>query len=282
MPTSQSIQTDQYLVHHQGQIQGPFGVDFIEAMIMSGVYPASVIVEISGTSVRIPFSDVRVRLKPPLVGTSPSSTAKEITPTGSLANPPSKKPRSKKTKPETVVAQVVGVFAVLVVIWIIATVTSSKKPPKSSFSSTSSPASSSHSYSQPARTSTSPPRPSPIYPSSGATSPPADTMVYRDASGRTYRVSNSDYYRLSSMKSALLLKQSGMNVEEDRLKSLAKEVDRARATLDRYSQYSVDAFNRKVNQLNSMNSQVQSLVDDYNRDVDAFNRELERVGTPSY
>lgn len=249
---------------------------------MSGVYPASVIVEKSATSVRIPFSDVRVRRKPPPVGTSLTSTAKEITPTGSLANPPSKKPRSKKTKPETVVAQVVGVFAVLVVIWIIATVTSSKKPPKSSFSSTSSPASSSHSYSQPVRTSTSPPRPSPIYPSSGASSPPADTMVYRDASGRTYRVSNSDYYRLSSMKSALSLKQSGMNAEEDRLKSLAKEVDRARATLDRYSQYSVDAFNRKVNLLNSMNSQVQSLVDDYNRDVDAFNRELERVGTPSY
>lgn len=282
MSGSQSIQSEQYLVHHQGQIQGPFDVDFIEVMIMSGVYPASVIVEKSGTSVRVPFSHVRARLKSPLVGTSPLSPAKEPTPTGSLASQPPKKPRSKRTKPETIVAQVVGVFAVLVVIWIIATVTSSKKPQKSSFSSTSSPASSSQSYSQSARTSTSAPRSGPIYQSSGATSPPADTMVYRDASGRTYRVSNLDYYRLSSMKSALSLKQSRLNAEEDRLNSLGQELERAKATLDRYSQYSVDAYNRKVNQVNSLNSLVQSLVDDYNRDVDAFNRELERVGTPTY
>jgi hypothetical protein len=267
MSSSQSIQSEQYLVHHQGQIQGPFDVDFIEVMIMSGVYPASVIVEKSGTSVRVPFTDVRAQPKPPPVGTFTTSPSKDLTSNGALANQPSKKPRSKKTKPETVAAQVVGVFAVLVVIWIIATVTYSKKPQKSSFSSTSSPASSSHSYTQPTRTSTSAPRSNPVYPSSGATSVPADTMVYRDASGRTYRVSNSDYYRLSSMKSALSIKQSRLNAEEGRLNSLAQEVERARATLDRYSQNSVDAYNRKVAQVNSLNSQVQSLVNDYNRDV---------------
>ena len=104
-------------------------------------------------------------------------------------------------------------------------------------------------------------------------------MVYRDASGRTYRVSHSDYYRLSEMKTALSLKQIGMNAEEARLKSLATEVDRDRTTLNSYSQSAVDSFNRKVNQVNAMNSRVQSLVNDYNQDVDAFNRELERVGT---
>ena len=44
---------NQYLVHHQGEIQGPFEVDFIEAMIMSGVYPSSVIVENAVTSQKV-------------------------------------------------------------------------------------------------------------------------------------------------------------------------------------------------------------------------------------
>ena len=82
------------------------------------------------------------------------------------------------------------------------------------------------------------------------------------------------------MQTSLSFKQSSMQLEEERLSALAAEVDRARITLDRYNQYSVDAFNRKVNQVNSMNDRVQSLVKDYNRDVDAFNTELERVGTP--
>ena len=82
------------------------------------------------------------------------------------------------------------------------------------------------------------------------------------------------------MQTSLSFKQSSMQLEEERLSALAAEVDRARITLDRYNQYSVDAFNRRVNQVNAMNDRVQSLVKDYNRDVDAFNTELERVGTP--
>ena len=81
------------------------------------------------------------------------------------------------------------------------------------------------------------------------------------------------------MQTSLSFKQSSLNLEKKRLSDLAAEVDRDRITLDRYNQYSVDAFNRKVNQVNSMNDQVQSSVNDFNRDVDAFNSELERVGT---
>ena len=58
MPPKTSQQPDRYLVHHQGHVQGPFGVDFIEAMVMSGVYPSSVIVQIDGTSEQLPFSNL--------------------------------------------------------------------------------------------------------------------------------------------------------------------------------------------------------------------------------
>ena len=72
--------------------------------------------------------------------------------------------------------------------------------------------------------------------------------------------------------------------EETRLKALSTERDQDRTYLNRTylnrtSQYSVDAFNRKVGQVNSLNDRVQALVNDFNRDVDAFNAELARVGT---
>lgn len=280
MSTSKSTQSDHYFVHHHGQVQGPFGLDFIEAMIIAGVYPESVIVKKCGTSVQIEFSDLRSLSNYHSAELTPSRNENRTTQSSSRANQPHKKQRSKKTNFQAVFVQVMGVLAIPFGIWIIVTAASPKKQPKSSVPTTSDSASSSHSYTQPTRTSTSAPRSNPVYPSSGATSHPADTMVYRDASGRTYRVSNSDYYRLSSMKSALLLKQTRMNVEESRLKLLAQEVDRERVTLDRYSQYAVDAFNRKIGQINFLNTQVQSLLDDYNGDVDSFNRELERVGTP--
>jgi hypothetical protein len=107
-----------------------------------------------------------------------------------------------------------------------------------------------------------------------------DSQLYRDESGRVYRVPNSAYYRLQAMSSALGIKKRNLDREESELKFLAEELDRDRRYLDRSSQYEVDRFNGKVNRLNSMNDALQSLVDDYNRDVNAFNAELERVGTP--
>ncbi len=82
------------------------------------------------------------------------------------------------------------------------------------------------------------------------------------------------------MKSAIESKKQILDSEEARLEALSKQLDRERVYLNRNSQYAVDAFNQKVNQLNSMNDRMQSLVNGFNRDVNAFNAELERVGTP--
>lgn len=205
-PLPSSQQKPKYMVSHQGDALGPFETEFIEAMVMAQVYPASVLVQKHGTSDWVPFNSLGG-------GIAANSTVQR--PNTQISDPPTPfgtpKGKPKKTKPDTVVAQIVGVFAVLVVIWIIATVTSSKKAPKSRFSSTPSPVSSSDTYSRSVLTPTSSSRPSSTYSSSSASTPPAGAMVYRDTSGRTYRVSNSDYHRLLVLQSALSLKKTNVN-----------------------------------------------------------------------
>lgn len=282
MTPTTSNQPDQYLVHHQGQIQGPFGVDFIEAMVISGVYPSSVVVERPNTSERLPFS--------------------ELMAVADFGLPSRKSPQSKKTKPETAVAWIVGVFGVCVLLWIINLFTSSKKPESSSSTARNdwsnprlvhnqvesgsptsagtnhSPATSKNTY---APTRVSPPsqarassRPSYI--------PADDSKIYRDASGRSYRVSSADYNRLVVMKSALTPKSDRIDRYKQERQTLSSQIEIDRISLDQTSQYAVDSFNSKINRLNAMNGPLRNLVDDFNRDVDAFNAELARVGTPTY
>jgi hypothetical protein len=105
-------------------------------------------------------------------------------------------------------------------------------------------------------------------------------MVYRDESGRSYRVSNADYNRLVGMRAALTPKSAMIDRSKKERQALSSQLEIDRSTLDQTSQYAVDTFNRKINRLNAMNGPLQALVDDFNRDVDAFNAELERVGTP--
>ena len=278
MPTlflQPSRPTPKFLVTHQGDTQGPFETEFIEAMVMAQVYPAAVLVQKEGSAEWLPFSSLGV------LGPNPEQQG-QITQNScppSQTNTGATKP--KKTKPESVVAWVVGIFAVLVILWIVGMVTSSKPHPKQR-----DPISQYHAPSPPPPSNplTTTPSSRSGYASSNtppvANQPAQSTQIYRDASGRTYSVPNSAYYHLVSLQSALSLKKTSLDLEESRLESLSKKVDSERTYLDQTSQYAVDAFNRKVNQINSLNSKVQSMVDDYNRDVDAFNTELERVGTP--
>ena len=264
-----------FLVTHQGDTQGPFETEFIEAMVMAQVYPAAVLVQKEGSAEWLPFSSLGV------LGSNPEQQGQ----TTQNSCPPSQTntgaTKPKKTKPESVVAWVVGIFAVLVILWIVGMVTSSKPHPKqrdpiSQYQAPSSPPPSNPRATTPSSrngyaSSNSPP----------VVSRPAEsTQIYRDASGRTYSVPNSAYYRLLTLQSDLTVKQTSLWAEKSRLEILSKKVDSERAYLDQTSQFAVDAFNRKVNQINSLNSKVQSMVNDYNRDVDAFNTELERVGTP--
>lgn len=272
--TPQSTPKESYLVSHQGDTQGPFDTDFIEAMILAQVYPSSVLVQRIGTQEWVPFNSLAGFASDKW---SHRQTTRNI---GPEVGASSRTPNRKKSGAEVTVAWVVGVFAVLVVLWIVGQVTSSKPNTKpnqnlSSYESATTPQTSSRSTPTPST--------SIAYSSNSSPAPPRDqdvTQIYRDSSGRTYRVPNSAYYHLLSLQSNLTTKKTSLDLEESQLESMSTSLDSARLHLDRTNQYSVDAYNRKVDQINSLNSRVQSKVDAYNRDVEAFNAELERVGTP--
>jgi hypothetical protein len=245
-------------------------------MVMAQVYPASVLVQRVGATEWIPFTSLGVLAPNPAhQGQITENSCPPSRPNARATNP-----KKKKTKPETVVAWVVGTFAVLVVLWIVGLVTSSKPSPTPDWDINPNQASTAPTTSSPLTTT---PSSRSSYTSNTrpvVSLPQESTQIYRDASGRTYRVPNAAYHRLLTLQSALSRKKTSLDLEESKLKSLSTQVDSERAYLDLTSQYAVDAFNRKVNQINGLNSKVQSMVNDYNHDVDAFNTELERVGTP--
>jgi len=310
--TENNSASPQYLVHFQGETQGPFDRSFIEAMVMAGVYPADVKLQVVGERKVEPFDQRRECDKqtpdsnrgdpaPPL---QRKPQIGECSTDQSGGSAPALPPKPFSTEAKFAVGVTIAGALALFLIFVEVSSSTSKSsssltPPYRSSDSTPRPSTSSFPQSKPpaqqkpaiAETIYTPSPPPPSYapsvstrsPSFGSSSssPAAEgSQIYRDASGRTYRVPNSAYYRLLTMKTAIESKKQILDSEEAHLDSLSTQVDRERIYLNRNSQYSVDTFNRKVNQVNSLNDRLQNLVDDFNRDVNAFNAELERVGTP--
>lgn len=307
------MQDTQYLVKHDGQVQGPFEMNFIEAMIMAGVYASDVLIKEAGGDVFTPMSQGKqperrasqiagqpprpppipaqnngLRSPPPLRQTNTPPVNSRSVSTGSN--------RARKAVGwETKLAWGVGIVAAIIIIAVYSDITaSSSSKHKANSSNYSSPPQrrvetkakvSNTGYTKPEVTSAyhpisvSPP-PDPIaFSAPPAPKPIDDSKIYRDASGRTYRVPNSAYYRLLAMKAALDPKKVALDQEESAISALGAEIDRLRLFIDRTNQFSVDQFNQKVNRFNDANKRFQPSVDDYNRDVNAFNSELARVGT---
>jgi hypothetical protein len=297
----------QYHVHHEGQPQGPFDLQFIEAMVLAGVYPPSVVVQKTGSMDRVPLNKLQ---KPMHLGRTEDTThisfgpLLEIPLEHSLFGDIAGTSITEKKSANTPILEAMLAWGMIVVAGIIFlgwayTQVSATNPARASspivFNSARVPDRSPNKVeanhepkvgsaltpskmAAPVRSSRD--IPFPVLQTPSSTSPIEDFQTYRDASGRTYRVPNSAYSRLISMKSAMERKKRDMDSEEAQLKSLSDQLDKDGRFLDRTSQHSVDGFNRRVEQLNSANDTLQFLVDDYNRDVNAFNAELERVGTP--
>jgi len=311
---------NQFLVHHEGQVQGPFDLDFIEAMVMSGVYAPTVIIQKAGAASQISFSQLiqsRSGASTLSQGAAPgnqresssaprapaarsSGSSHESTPQTGIAD-------SKPVSTEAKFAWGVCIAGGLLIFWMLGEVSSKKTTSApSSYNSWNRdqpqqlvPPKVIPALSQPAYT---PPAPKPYTPpplprttgfstNSYQRSPPAttpksaseeSTQVYRDASGRMFRVPNSAYYSLLAKKTALQNQKVGLDRAESEVSALATDIDSSRRYLDRTSQYSVDSFNQKVNHFNAMSERLQTATDSYNRGVDAFNAELARVGTPIY
>jgi hypothetical protein len=107
----------------------------------------------------------------------------------------------------------------------------------------------------------------------------ADSLVYNDAQGRTYRVPNASYQRLNAKKAQLESRHRSIKVAQAELDSMSEELNRLTDTIDRTSKYQIDSFNDKVRSYNTKNSQIQIQRDYFNAAVRDFNADLERVGT---
>ncbi|MBE2285778.1 MAG: hypothetical protein IAE77_20120 [Prosthecobacter sp.] len=333
MKPQQDSSQNLYLVHHAGQVQGPFDLDFVEAMVMSGVYAPSVMIQKAGTTSQVEFSQV-IRSKSGLTPLSHGAAravqkeassavlapATRIPETRDQSIPQTGITNSKPLSIEAKFAWVICISVGLFLFWIFGEVASKRSSPSKQTAAApyadnswsqnqppqtvppqTKPVISQPVYTPPAPIYTPPapltytPPPSPLtsgfpttsYPRSPSVATPGtaseeSTQIYRDASGRMFRVPNSAYYGLLAKKTALESEKATLDQAETEISALSADINRSRRYLDRTSQYSVDSFNQKVNRVNEMSNRLQDATDAYNRGVDAFNAELARVGTPIY
>lgn len=306
MPSHSNSTSLNYLVRNNGEIQGPFAAEFIEAMILSGVYPDSVDVQKEGSGSWIPFSSnvdqsratttqsARSNSAPPPPLPSPAPAASDFPATG-----------RGRTKPKKTISGAdqfcvaVLTIAVLILVgffWAVSRKEGSKPNKYEQYTSPSQSESDPDSdYASARRTPTvitpeitydstpiPAPAPAPIitYAPPVIAKPVVDaSTLFKDASGNTYSIPNIEYNRLLMMKSALTPKQIRIDTLQTQQEALGASIDQSRRSLDSTSQYQVDAFNRMVNRYNALNEEIEPLINEFNREVDRFNSELERVGT---
>lgn len=280
-----------YFIYHQQKEEGPFKLEFIEAMVFAGVYPAETPIRPEEGADWQPFSSVSTtRLqaaRPPASRSSASGQGKKesnVTPVG------------------WAVMIGVGALAItgLVVFLKDKTVPATKPiaiappvPPKPidvgrdvTTTTVLEPGPSTTTTLQPT---TQPSTRFPISSSSSSRITTAlgdaareareDSQLYRDASGRTYRVPHAAYLRLLGMKAALDTKLREIEADDQRMSVTKSRLEAADATLNNRNKVAVDEYNRSVDNYNQLLREARSKNDAYNREVDAFNAELERVGT---
>jgi hypothetical protein len=306
VPSHSDSTSLKYLVRNNGEIQGPFAAEFIEAMILSGVYPDSVDVRKEGSGSWMPFSSSvdQSRAATPQPARSNSSRPPSLpSPASAASDFPA--PGRERTKPKKTISGAdqfcvaVLTIAVLILVGFFWAV-SSKKGPNTSTTDRFASASQSENepnpdYAAPVRTPKKqnrdtthdytpiqPPAPVPkiTYDPPVVSKPILDaSTLFKDAAGNTYSVPNIEYNRLLMMKSALTPKQVRIDTLQVQQEALGATIARSRRSLDNTDQYQVDDFNRMVNRYNALNEEIEPLINEFNREVDRFNSELERVGT---
>ncbi len=288
-----------YLVRNNGAIQGPFVAEFIEAMILSGVYPDSVDVQKEGSGSWIPFTsnvDQSHATATQQVGSN-SSHPLSIPPPASAASN-FHAPRKERAKPARRISYAEKFCLVVLTLSLVSLFSayiriSGSDPVKndqftsasqSEFEPDSDYAVSRKTETIPTRVTTPIPPPAPgpkiTYDPPVVSKPIVDaSSLFKDAAGNTYSVPNHEYNRLLMMKSALTPKQVRIDTLQTQQEALGASIDRSKRSLDNASQHQVDAFNQMISRYNALNEEIEPLINDFNREVDRFNAKLERVGT---
>jgi hypothetical protein len=115
--------------------------------------------------------------------------------------------------------------------------------------------------------------------SSTYTPAPADN-VYTDATGRTYRLSREDYNRLYAVKIHLDVMEREIEGKAKKLQTTLAELDLKKATLDSTDAAAVDAHNQLVTTTKTLDAELENQVRTFEIEAASFNKELERVGRP--
>ena len=278
---SQKPEEGRFYVTVSNAVQGPYDLDFIEAMVLSGIYPPGVPVCREGSEEWKALEGVRPADLPP----EPVKAA----PAPLRATPmPSTNNNSRN---------VLIVAGIVIFIVILLAVNNSSSTGGSAQSAT--PA-----YSQPqerqptSQTSGGSTAGSAAaeawlktngFAHGGSNSPstadvgsytPTPPPSYLQFNGKTYRVSDSDNIALEARQDEMDPKARALETAKAEAKELGDEIKRGRSFLDNTDQGAVDRFNEKVDRYNALNEQVERQVQEYNAMVDAYNAELVRVGTP--
>lgn len=109
---------------------------------------------------------------------------------------------------------------------------------------------------------------------------PTPSPSYLQFNGKTYRVSESDNIALQARQDEMAPKSRALEASQSNAKELGDEIERERASLDNTDQAAVDRFNEKVDRYNTLHGEIEQQLNEYNALVDAYNAELVRVGTP--
>jgi len=301
----QKPEDGRFYVTVSDEVQGPYDLDFIEAMVLSGIYPPDVPVCGEGSEEWNALGGVR----PATLSAEPAKAA----PAAIRLNP--MPPKGKNARNVLIGA---GVVAFIVILSAVIN-SSSTGGGTQSATPTSAPPSVSEQASQ-ARGGTAAEAAAadawmkangfshggsngPTAADLGGYTPPplsvstagiisglprsqddfasaTPSPSYLKFDGKTYRVSDSDNAALQVRQDEMQAKAKVLADSKSEAKDLGDEIERERTFLDRTDQDAVDRFNRKVDRYNALGEQADRQLGEYNTMVDSYNSELVRVGTP--
>jgi hypothetical protein len=256
MTTGRVAESGRYFVSHNGEEKGPFNLDLIEALVMSGHYPRSILLREEGShDWQARFE--RVAAEPPAPPRTPA-------------------PSSKGSSAGIWIVSLIIVAVIVFVAVVESNMKSARRWPDSTspYSNTTTATTTVLSKGDNPRGST-----TSRAQSAAVSAPSTDTLV-KDDQGRTYRVSNSEYRRLSLLRADLMQEEAALTALQERVKALGGELARAQTYLNRRSQASIDAYNQQVDRYNALSEEANQKLNRFNSGVDGFNSELARVGTP--
>jgi len=108
--------------------------------------------------------------------------------------------------------------------------------------------------------------------------PPATSAGDANSDGKVYRVPSYVSSSLDREKLEIEADRAVLKQQADQLDALGREIDSDRIYLDKTSEYSVNAFNAKVDRYNYLSQQAKAANAAFNARVDSYNAKLQQYG----